>query len=99
MDATKTKDNDIAWKRLQIIDRRLCYIVIFFGIHAASINSFDSDTISMVSFYLTLAVYLLFNIVRPKKNAFLIGMYMIPVFISALTFCLGDHKLGDHQSI
>lgn len=89
-------DDEKARKRLCLIDRRICYAVCFFIFQVVAINSFDSDILSIVTFYLSLPVVVLFNLVRPRKNAVMLGAYILPFFVSAFSFLVGDHKLGFH---
>ena len=71
---------------------------MFFVLHTVSANNLDSDIISLVTFYVGLIFYVIFNVVKPKKSILLVGFYIVPTVISSLSFFLGDYQLGTHTT-
>lgn len=51
---------------------------------------------AIVTFYLGAAFYAIFNVIKPKKIAILMGLYIIPAFVSGFSIWLGKNKLGVH---
>lgn len=93
--AGKTNSNETK-KKLELVERRICYGVCYFVVHVIAVNSFDVGLLSLITFYLSLVFYGLFNIIRPVKNAFLMGLFIGPVFASGFAVWLGAHILGVH---
>lgn len=84
-------------KKLEIVERKICYGVCYFILHVLAVYRFDATIISVVTFYVSVALFGVFNLIRPKKNALLEGLFIIPVFVSALPSWLGYHQLGIHS--
>jgi hypothetical protein len=62
--------------------------------HVISVNSFDTGITSMVTFSLTIATYLFFNLIWFKKKYLTFGLYILPAIASSFQFLLGKHELG-----
>jgi hypothetical protein len=58
----------------------------------------DSGILSIVTFYLTAGLFVIFNLIKPKKNAILLGLYMAPVVASAFSCWIGSHLVGVHTT-
>lgn len=84
-------------KKLEIVERKICYGVCYFILHVLAVYRFDATILSVVTFYVSVALFGVFNLIRPKKNALLEGLFIIPVFVSALPSWLGYHQLGIHS--
>lgn len=75
------------------MERKICYGVCFFIFHIVAVNSYDTGILSIVTFYLTLAVYLGMNVIWGKKKIFVFGLYILPAIVSPFQFWIGKHVL------
>lgn len=83
-------------KKLEIAQRKICYGVCYFIFHVIAVNRLDSGILSIVTFYLTIGLYLVFNVIRPKKHAVFLGFYITTSFASAFACWIGTHTIGVH---
>lgn len=63
-------------------DKKICYLCPFLVSHVAIVNSFDSEYISISTFYTTVLIFALFNLKKPCKSAFFLNLYIIPCIVS-----------------
>lgn len=61
-----------------------------------AVYRFDAGILSIVTFYLTIGFFGVFNLIKCKKNAILEGLFILPAFAAAFATWIGTHELGYH---